>query len=139
MTLLDNSASPPRGWTLRRIGLLLGVAVSAAGLRYHIMDGTAEVMAPVYASDLPREAAAVLDLIWWQVSALIAGGGIAMAVAAFRPEWRRPVAWLVGGHYLVIAAICLVCSFMWFGTALGLTQWIIFGALGLLMAWAARD
>ena len=137
MSLMSKAASTTGGWTVRRYALLLGTVFSAAGLRYHIMAGTPEVMGPVYASDLPRDAAAILDVLWWQMSALIAGADIAMAVAAFRVEWRRPVAWIVGGHYLVIAAICLAGSVMWFGSPWALIQSPIFGALGLLMIWAA--
>ncbi|MFD1942562.1 hypothetical protein [Paradevosia shaoguanensis] len=128
---------PVRRWTLRRYGLLLGAALSAVGARYHIAVGTSKVLEPMHATALPREVTTIIDLMWWQIAALIVMGGVAMAVAAFRTEWRRPIAWLLGGHYLVISAICIAISYSWFGTPLGLFQWVIFGSLGLLTIWAA--
>ena len=140
MTIIDGTPDlPGRGWTLRRYGLLAGVVLSGAGGRYHIAAGTAEVMGPVHAAELAPDVTAILDVMWWQMAALILGGGVAMAVAAFKAEWRRPVAWLVGGHYLVISVICLGFSVMWFGSPLGLFQWMIFGTLGLLLVWAAWE
>lgn len=138
MTILNETPHlAARGWTARRYGLMLGVALSAVGGRYHIAVGTPMVMGPVYDAALPPKVAAILEVMWWQMAGLIIGGGVAMAVAAFKVEWRRPVAWLVGGHYLVIAVICLAVSYLWFGSPLGLFQWMVFGSLGLLLVWAA--
>ncbi|WP_240231567.1 hypothetical protein [Devosia lacusdianchii] len=137
MTILNEThALAVRGWTARRYGLMVGVVLSAVGGRYHIAVGTQMVMGPVYEAALPPKVAAILEVMWWQMAALIIGGGVAMAVAAFKVEWRRPLAWLVGGHYLVIAVICLAISIVWFGSPLGLFQWMIFGSLGLLLVWA---
>jgi len=83
---------PVRRWTLRRYGLLLGAALSAVGARYHIAVGTSKVLEPMHATALPREVTTIIDLMWWQIAALIVMGGVAMAVAAFRTEWRRPIA-----------------------------------------------
>ncbi|WP_234819269.1 hypothetical protein [Sinorhizobium meliloti] len=110
-----------------RIALLMASALNAVAAIYHIIGGTPEVMYPVYSANLPPASAGVLDILWYQMAALIAGGAVATLVAAFRSDWRWPVAWIIGGHFLVVSGICLFFTFVWFGNPWGLIQWAIFG------------
>lgn len=124
---------------MRRAGrnaFLLSSAVSLIVVAYHII-ATPEVMDPVYSANLPPASAGVLDVLWYQMAALVACAALATLVAAFRNDWRRPVAWIIGGHFLVISAICLFFSFAWFGHPWGLLQWAFFGPVGLITFWAA--
>lgn len=113
-------------------------ALTAMGAGIHVMAGTPEVMQPLYTSGLPPASAAVLDVVWQQVTALLVGGTIAMVVAALRAEWRRPVAWLIGGHFLVVAIIFVVWGLIWFNSLWPMPQWTLFGLIGGMMFWAAR-
>ncbi|YCI06540.1 hypothetical protein M1D34_26070 (plasmid) [Ensifer sp. D2-11] len=120
-----------------RSALLVASAINAVAAIYHIMGGTPEVMYPVYSANLPSASAGVLDILWYQMAALIAGAAVATLVAAFRSDWRWPVAWIIGGHFLVVSGICLFFTFVWFGDPWGLVQWAIFGPVGLIIFWAA--
>ena len=121
-----------------RVVLLLAAGLSGATLAYHFISGTAEVMMPLYAAGLPAEVVGVIDVVWYDMALLAGLGGIGMVVAAYRQQWRLPLAWFIGGHYLVLALLCLAMSFIWFGNPLGLIQWAIFAPLGLMTIWAAR-
>ena len=116
-----------RNWFLA--AAVLGLASTAV----HVFSGGPEIMDPLYASALPVASVAVLDVVWQQVTALLLGGGVVAALAAFRPAWRRPVAWLLGGHYLVVAALFLVCGAIWFSSPWPMPQWILFAGLAGLM------
>lgn len=123
---------------MRRYGLLLGAALSGSAVVYHFVSGNTEVMVPLYAADLPPEVTAVLDIVWYDIALLAAIGAIGMLVAAYRPAWRMPLAWFIGGHYLALALLCLGFSFAWFGNPWDLIQWVIFGPIALITIWAAR-
>lgn len=120
-----------------RIALVTGAAACIGIAIFHVVAGTPEVMHPVYASDLPPEAASVLDVLWHQMTAVVAGAALSMFVAAFRQSWRWPVAWIVGGHFLVVSAVCVLLGFVWFGDPMRLPQWAFFVPVGLLVFWAA--
>lgn len=120
-------ASPGRNW------FLAAAALGLAGTAIHVFAGGPEIMAPLYASALPLASVAVLDVVWQQVTAMLLGGGLVAALAAFRPSWRRPVAWLLGGHYLVVAVIFLVWGALWFSSPWPMPQWVLFAVMAALM------
>jgi hypothetical protein len=126
------TADGQAGWAGRAWFLAAGV-VGLAGTAVHVLAGGPEVMGPLYASELPLASVAVLDVVWQQVTALLLGGALVAGLAAFRPQWRRPVAWLLGGHYLVIAAIFLVWGGIWFASPWPMPQWVLFLAMAGLM------
>lgn len=82
----------PQDGSAGRSALLVASAVNAVAAIYHIIGGTPEVMYPVYSANLPPSSAGVLDILWYQMAALIVGGAVATLVAAFRSDWRWPVA-----------------------------------------------
>lgn len=136
MTAVDGVAGATdragRNWFLTAAGVtLLGAGV-------HVLAGTPEVMEPLYASDLPPASAGVLDVVWQQVTALLVGSVVAMLVGAARPGWRRPVAWLVGGHFAVVAIIFVIWGFVWFGTPWPMPQWALFAPVAAMLAWGAQ-
>jgi hypothetical protein len=104
----------------------------------HVFAGGAEVMDPLYGSAVPRPAVAVLDVVWQQITALLLGGSVASLWAAFHPGWRRPVAWLVGGHYLIIAVLFLVLGAYWFQSPWPMPQWSAFLVMVGLLSVGAR-
>ncbi|MFC0681237.1 hypothetical protein ACFFGH_25690 [Lysobacter korlensis] len=126
-------------WRAPRYWLLGAAAVSCWALSYHLAAGPGEVLAPLYAADLPVEAVSTVDLFFYQLAALVAGGAVGMVVAAFRTEWRKPLAWFIGTHYLAISAVSLGFSFAWFGDPFGLIQWAVFSPLALITILAARS
>lgn len=130
MTTQEATATAPargRNW------FIAAAALGLASTAIHIWAGGPEIMDPLYASSLPLASVAVLDVVWQQVTALLLGGGLAAALAAFRPGWRRPVAWLLGGHYLVVSAIFLVWGALWFSSPCPMPQWILFATMAGLM------
>lgn len=126
--------------TVRRMRNAKLILISAAALStvigsYHLIGGTPEVMQPVYTSELPRESASVLDVLWYHMALLMGCTSAALLVAAFRESWRNPVAWIIGGHFALLSAVCLYLSFAWFGHPWGLAQWVLFLPLALLTFW----
>jgi hypothetical protein len=119
-----------------RNAFLLASALSGIVVTFHIV-ATPQIMDPVYSANLPPALTGVLDVLWYQMAAVVACAAFASLAAAFRNAWRWPVAWIVGGHFLMVAAICLFFSFAWFGHPWGLLQWTFFGPVGLITFWAA--
>ena len=126
------------GSRLARNVLLAAAAASGLALGYHLIS-TPEVMAPLHASAVPATSASVLDVLWYDMAILAAIGGIGMAVAAFRVEWRTPLAWFIGGHYIALSLLCLGIGLAWFGHPWELAQWAIFAPLAGVTVWAARS
>lgn len=121
-----------------RYAFTVASAISAVSAIYHLIGGTPEVMHPLYAANLPPESAGILDVLWYQMAALLVGAAVATLFAAYRSHWRLPVAWMIGSHFLITSAICLIFSFSYFGNAWGLPQWILFALIGIITFWAAN-
>ncbi len=108
-------------------------ALALLGTGVHIFAGGPEIMTPLYASNVPRMTIAVMDVIWWQVSAMLLGTTFACAIAAFRNEWRKPVAYLVGGHFVLIGVAFLGLGAQWFSSPWPMPQWVLFLGMAALM------
>lgn len=132
-----NNPSEPGAARAGRGALISACAFSLIGAAYHIIGGTPEVMDPVYASDLPIVSTSVLDVLWYQMALLLVAAAVGAGVAAVRRDWRWPVAWIIGGQFLAIAAACLLFSVIWFGHPWGLSQFVLFAVIGALTFWGA--
>lgn len=99
----------------------------------HVLAGTPEIMAPLLAAPLPPAVLGVADVMWHHITWLLIGGAAASAAAACRPGWREPVAVLLGGQFIIIAALFLVLGAVWFGSAWPMPQWVLFGLMAMLM------
>lgn len=130
-----SSSRRPDAW------FLAAAVISVVSVGVHLLGGGPEIMAPLFASDAPVITQAVLDVVWHQVTLLLAGSALALSVAAVRPAWRAPVAALVGLHYLAIAALFVLFGLRWFGGLWLMPQWTLFGAMaGLALTgfWRSR-
>lgn len=112
------------------------VAAAAGSLMtaaIHVFAGTAEIMSPVLATKLPPVVKGVVDVMWHQITALLLIGSGASLMAAARPAWRRPVAVLIGAHFALIALLFLAFGVLWFSSPWPMPQWVLFGAMAILM------
>lgn len=117
------------------------VAAAAASLitsAVHVLAGTPEIMSPLLASNLPPVVKGVFDVMWHQITALLLIGSAAALVAAALPAWRLPVAVLIGGHFALIAVLFLVLGAMWFSSPWPMPQWVLFGAMAILLLIGCR-
>lgn len=126
--------------TATRLSWWFAVAAVLAALAtvVHAFAGGSEIMDPLFASNNPLASTAVLDVVWQQVTALLLGSTVVIGAAAFRAEWRRPVAYLIGGHFAVIAAIFLVLGWKWFQSPWPMPQWIFFVPIVALLFLGVR-
>ena len=99
----------------------------------HVLAGAPEVMSPLLASNLPTPVKGVIDVIWHQITALLLIGSCASLVAAVRPGWRLPVTLLIGGQFALIALLFLALGAMWFSSPWPMPQWLLFGAMAILL------
>jgi len=113
-------------------------AVSLITSAIHVLAGTPEIMSPLIASDLPPVVKGVFDVMWHQITALLVIGSAAALVAAARPAWRLPVTVLIGGHFALIAVLFLALGAMWFSSPWPMPQWVLFGAMAILLLIGCR-
>jgi hypothetical protein len=112
---------------------LAAAAVSLITSALHVLAGTPEIMAPLLASTLPPVVKGVFDVMWHQITALLLLGSGASLVAAARPAWRLPVAVLIGGQFALISVLFLTLGAMWFSSPWPMPQWMLFGAMAVLL------
>lgn len=99
----------------------------------HVLAGTPEIMSPLLASTLPPGVKGVVDVMWHQITVLLLLGSGASILAAKRTAWRLPVALLIGGHFALIAVLFLVLGAIWFSSLWPMPQWVLFGAMAILL------
>jgi hypothetical protein len=117
---------------------LAAAAVSLITSAIHVLAGTPEIMSPLLASALPPVVKGVFDVMWHQITALLLIGSGASLVAAARPAWRLPVAVLIGGQFALIAVLFLALGAMWFSSPWPMPQWVLFGAMAILLLVGCR-
>lgn len=118
---------PVSGWFVAAAALNLATAA------IHVFAGAPEIMDPIVASALPGAIKALLEVMWHHITALLLLGALVSAVAVWQQEWRRPVALLLGGQYVLIAALFLGLGALRFGSVWPMPQWVLFLAMAALM------
>ncbi|HEY8577947.1 MAG TPA: hypothetical protein VIL88_16595 [Devosia sp.] len=113
-------------------------ALSLITSAIHVLAGTPEIMSPLLASNLPHVVKGVFDVMWHQITVLLLIGSGAALAAATRPAWRRPVAVLIGGQFALIAVLFLGLGAMWFSSPWPMPQWVLFGAMAILLLVGCR-
>jgi len=113
-------------------------AVSLITGAIHVLAGTPEIISPLFASDLPPVVKGVFDVMWHQITALLLIGSGAALLAATRPTWRLAVAVLIGGQFALIAVLFLALGVMWFSSPWPMPQWVLFGAMAMLLLVGCR-
>lgn len=124
--MLTANAASPNYW------FLTAALLAVATLIIHLAFGSPEVMGPLYTSSAPKMTIAITDVIWQQVSVLIAVAAAAFVVAAFRPAWQRPVAVMMGGQFALVTVLFLIYGALWYQSPWPMPQWILFGVMAIL-------
>ncbi len=111
--------------------LCAGVAALALDL-VHLTLGEREAHRPALASSWPAPAKALYSVLWHAATAVMALGGVALIVAAFRPEQALALAALPIALFLSFAGLFLLYGARRLGTLKTLPQWVAFSAISAL-------
>lgn len=128
MTLITADGTTQVSWWF-----MGAAALSLATAGIHVFAGAPEIMSPVLGSGLPAVVKGVVDVMWHHITALLILATAASVLAAWQPEWRKPVALLLGGQYILIGALFLGLGLLWFGSVWPMPQWVLFLATTGLM------
>lgn len=111
--------------------LCAGVAALALDL-VHLTLGEREAHRPALVSSWPAPAKALYSVLWHAATAVMALGGVALIVAAFRPEQALALAALPIALFLSFAGLFLFYGARRLGTLKTLPQWVAFSAISAL-------
>lgn len=124
-------SSPISWWFIA--AALANVSIAAI----HVLAGAPEIIEPILAASLADGVKGVADVLWHHVTGMLLLAGAACAWAARHPDWRRPVAILVGAQYMLISVLFVGFGIYWFASPWPMPQWVLFTATTVLMALGA--
>jgi len=116
----------------KNMWLLAASAISFATIGLHVIGGTPEIMSPLYASNTPKLSVGIAEVMWNQITLLLAIGSWVFWRAANRPQkaFELTIAMIV--LYLGITLLFIGSGLSMFASLWVMPQWVLFLAMAAL-------
>ena len=115
--------------------------LSFATTGLHVIGGTPEIMDPIYASNAPQLSIGISEVMWNQITLLLALVGVAFGWAALKPQRAVDLVVAVIALYVGIALLFIYSGLQMFQSLWVMPQWSLFlamAALALVGLWRRR-
>lgn len=112
--------------------LLAASVISFATTGLHVIGGTPEIMSPLYVSNAPKLSIGIAEVMWNQITLLLAIGSWVYWRAASRPQIAFDLTIAMVVLYLGITLLFIGSGLNMFASLWVMPQWILFLAMATL-------
>ena len=115
--------------------------LSFATTGLHVIGGTPEIMDPIYASNAPQLSIGISEVMWNQITLLLALVGVVFGWEALKPQRAVDLVIAVIALYIGIALLFIYSGLQMFQSLWVMPQWTLFlamAALALVGLWRRR-
>lgn len=105
----------------------------------HVFAGGPEVHDTLLAADLPIILKTYVSVIWHATTAILVLNSVALLTAAFRPDIRTAIIWIVVGQYVAYATLFFGYGLGYLGSLLATPQWSAFALISIVALIGMKD
>jgi len=119
--------------------IFLSSILSFVTAAVHVFAGGPEVHDALLTADLPIILKTYVSVIWHATTAVLVLDSIVLLIAAFRPDLRTAMIWIVVGQYLAYATLFVGYGLGYLGSLLATPQWSVFVLISAVALIGMKD